>query len=438
MRASFRSSRLVLPISLVFLVALALSPLAAAQGYITWTRQFGSTKVDAAFGLAVSGSDAFVVGRAGDKILPDGAHIGGQDAFLRKYWANGSFDWTEQFGTFQNDYAYGVAVGSSAVYVGGGTEGAMAAANAGYNDAFLTKRDITNGDGLWTVQFGTQYDDIAFGVAWDASGVYVVGEWRGLFLPDQTVQPDAFLRKYDGNGNLLWNRIFGTSAGEEARAVAVDSSGVYVFGYTGGALGGPSSGGADVFVRKHDTNGNHMWTRQFGSSGNDFGYSGAVDASGVYVAGSTFGTLPNQTSAGGEDAFVRKYDLDGNELWTRQFGTPSIDRARGVAADVEDPVVAGVTFGTLPGQSNSGESDAFVRRYDADGNEMWTVQYGTSEMDRLWAVTSAVMYVAGETAGTFPGEQNEGQHDAFLSLVGEEMPCDPSWPWCPNGPSTGP
>src|SRR5205823_600611 len=65
-----------------------------------------------------------------------------------------------------------------------------------------------------------------------------------------------------------------------------------------------------------DAGGAELWTRQFGTAVNDFPGGLAADASGVYVAGSTHGTLPGQTSAGDEDAFVRKYDAAGTELWT--------------------------------------------------------------------------------------------------------------------------
>ncbi|HLF85583.1 MAG TPA: hypothetical protein VI584_00715, partial [Nitrospiria bacterium] len=57
-----------------------------------------------------------------------------------------------------------------------------------------------------------------------------------------------------------------------------------------------------------------QWTRQFGDSVSTHASGVSVDASGVYVAGDTQGTLPGQTSSGGiDDTFVRKYDLDGNE-----------------------------------------------------------------------------------------------------------------------------
>jgi hypothetical protein len=68
-----------------------------------------------------------------------------------------------------------------------------------------------------------------------------------------------------------------------------------------------------------------VWINQFGTSLVEFATGVAADSSGVYVAGSTAGALPGQSSAGGRDAYLRKYDFSGAELWTRLFGTPSFD-----------------------------------------------------------------------------------------------------------------
>ena len=102
------------------------------------------------------------------------------------------------------------------------------------------------------------------------------------------------------------------------------------------------------------------WTRQFGTSSFDVAYAVAVDGSGVYVAGRTDGTLPGEMSAGGDDAFLRKYGAEGTEAWTRQFGTSADDSARGVAVDGTGVIIAGSTPGTLPGQASAGGNDAFV------------------------------------------------------------------------------
>ena len=54
----------------------------------------------------------------------------------------------------------------------------------------------------------------------------------------------------------------------------------------------------------------------------------------VYVVGRTYGALPTQTKTSLlEDAFIRKYDASGSELWTRQFGGDSYHGASGVAVE---------------------------------------------------------------------------------------------------------
>src|SRR5262245_3358394 len=59
------------------------------------------------------------------------------------------------------------------------------------------------------------------------------------------------------------------------------------------------------------------WGRQFGTANLDGVGGVAVAPDRVYVVGNTYGTL-GAASAGGQDAYLRKYDLDGNALWTRQ------------------------------------------------------------------------------------------------------------------------
>lgn len=114
-----------------------------------------------------------------------------------------------------------------------------------------------------------------------------------------------------------------------------------------------------------------VWTRQFGSGGDDYAQGVDVDGAGnVYVVGWTTGALPGQASAGGFDPFLRKYDPAGQELWTRQFGSFDDDDAYGVAVDREGNVfVAGSIFGALPGQASAGQLDAFVDKFGSAGED---------------------------------------------------------------------
>ncbi|MFL6487865.1 MAG: SBBP repeat-containing protein [Nitrososphaera sp.] len=66
-------------------------------------------------------------------------------------------------------------------------------------------------------------------------------------------------------------------------------------------------------------------------------------------------------------AFIRKYNSDGNEKCTRQFGTSGIDAASGVSADSSGGVyVAGETDGIFPGQTSEEETDAFLAKFAID------------------------------------------------------------------------
>src|SRR5262249_30765830 len=123
-----------------------------------------------------------------------------------------------------------------------------------------------------------------------------------------------------------------------------------------------SAGGQDAYVRKLDPHGTIVWTRQFGTSSDDQAGSVAVDGTGnVYVGRTTYETLAG-TNAKKDDAFLRKLDASGATLWTRQFGSAGSESVSAVAVDGSGNVhVAGTTYPT--GQSSG---DALVRKFDAN------------------------------------------------------------------------
>lgn len=403
-------------------LAVLLVGLQAGAQEFRWIRQFGTTGNDQARGVWADPSGIYVVGFV-DGALPGQSSSGGTDAFLRKYDSNGGEVWTRQFGTAGFDGIAKVSADASGVYVVGATGGALPGqSHAGAIDAFVRKYD-TNGNELWTRQFGTASNDVTNSVSVDASGVYVGGLTGGT-LPGQVSagDADAFIRKYDANGNELWTLQFGTPGIDQITesGVFADTTGVYVAGETTGALPGQlNAGGGDVFVRKYDAFGKEQWTRQFGGSDFDLVRGIVVEARSIFVGGFTLGALPGQSSAGSRDAFVRKYDLDGIEQWTRQFGTPSLDQAHAISAQSGAVYLFGKTDGTFPGQTSAGSTDAFVRKYNINGNEVWTRQFGSTSVDLAWsgAVDSLGVYVAGETLGALEGQTSAGGADAFVALL---------------------
>ena len=224
----------------------------------------------------------------------------------------------------------------------------------------------------WLSQFGSADHDASTSAAVDASGAVVVVGWTSGALTDTGVNgpKDAFVRKYTPTGTVSWTSQFGTPGSDTAMGVAVGPDGAV---YVVGQLAGTTQPGATpfyAFVRKYAADGTEAWTQQFGAEGpsaTTTASSVAVDSSGAaYVAGWVFGALPGQTAGGQDDAFVRKYDTNGVEVWTRQAGGPGHDLATTVAVDAAGDI-------HVAGQREETSNDVgitVVRKYSPAGVEL--------------------------------------------------------------------
>jgi sugar lactone lactonase YvrE len=134
---------------------------------------------------------------------------------------------------------------------------------------------------------------------------------------------------------------------------------------------------------KYNSSGTKQWTKQLGSSSDDYANDVVTDSSGnAYVTGTTYGGLDGNTSAGNSDLFAVKYNSSGTKQWTKQLGTSSTDTANGVATDSSGNVyVAGGTYGGLDGNTSAGVNDLFIVKYNSSGIKQWTNQLGSSSRD---------------------------------------------------------
>jgi hypothetical protein len=247
-----------------------------------------------------------------------------------------------------------------------------------------------------------------------------VGGWTDALLPNGTPAGhyDAWIAGYDSAGNQAWKRQLGTVYDDFLYAAASDGTGgVYLSGATPGNLGGPNSGAWDVWLAHYDGAGNQLWKRQFGTSTQDYAYAAAPDGSGgVYIGGYTQGSLGGQ-GAGGLDGWLARYDSSGARLWIIQVGTSAGDIISAAASDGQGGVfVSGVTGGSLGGQ-NAGSGDVWLAHYDSTGNATWTRQFGTSMDESPNAAapcTTGGVYISGTTQGSLGGP-NSGGADAWLA-----------------------
>ena len=240
----------------------------------------------------------------------------------------------------------------------------------------------------WTSLFGTQSFEAGQAVHLDRDGSALVA--GNTYVVDQESNQrsfDYFLVKYLADGTQSWFGRFGGEDNDLAYGISTGSlNEIYVTGVTASPElhGQFNSGYKDFFLSKYSSDGDHLWTRLGGSSGEEIGYATTTSPDGyIYVVGSTTSDGADQLNYGGKDIFVAKYSSGGDLIWHHLYGTDQDDVALDVVAGPNsDLFVAGFTDKDLNSERNLGESDGFVARLDSDGQVQWVRTIGSRGDDR--------------------------------------------------------
>jgi hypothetical protein len=418
--------------------------LALADGpTLQWKSFFGTPGHDFAEAVDVDDAgNAYLAGSTFGALA--GANTGQQDVYVSKFSASPSTGWLRQFGSTGNspfDEGRGVAADDlGGVFVAGGTLGNLEGTNQGDNDAFLRKYDA-GGHSLWTRQFGTSSSDRANGVASDSFGnAYVVGQTDGSLGEPNLGSRDAFVRKYDGNGTLSWSRQVGSSLFDVGLGITADYlDNVYIAGFTVAGGGSLPTGDQNALIGKLDSAGNLLWLRSLGTSSRDLAQGAATDNLGnVYIAGTTDGQL-GAMSGGSSDAFLAKYDDGGNLVWIKQWGGALREDGLAVATDsLGRAYLAGRIL--TPSTGPVTRSDAFIVRFDSSGSTEWEFMYDASIYEEFWSLAvdgAGNIYAAGSEA------QAVGTYNAILlklaqvpELASHELMLIAMWTLILRRPST--
>ena len=158
------------------------------------------------------------------------------------------------------------------------------------------------------------------------------------------------------------------------------------------------------------------WAKTFGGSDDDVAYAVQQTSDGGYVlAGYTGGYF----GGGNTDMYLVKTDANGNQQWTQTFGGSTGDKAEAVEQTSDGGyVLAGwtINFGT--------GYDMYLVKTNANGNRQWDQTYGGSSNDVATAMqqTSDGGYIlAGITYYTHP------THDGDMYLVKTDASGNEQW-----------
>jgi hypothetical protein len=337
-------------------------------GVLKWATYIGGNGVDYGYGIACNqNGDVYITGHT-----TSSSGIAGSDAFQIKlngiydgfivcYDSTGNKKWGSYIGGSGSDYAYALCIDDlSNIYISGqtsssdsiATSGSYQSSYSGMNDGFIIKLDM-NGNNVWGTYFGGADADYLKALSWHPNGyiclagqtssssgiTYGIGN-QSIYSGDQ----DAFLCVFNLDGIISWSTYYGGYYPESAANICVDNNGViYISGSTYSSNGISTSNAyqanytlnGDVFLASFDILGNINWATYFGGNEFETGYSLSVNKAGeIYMTGYTASTTSiattgslQETNYGFNDAFISKFETNGNLISATYFGGPDQEYA---------------------------------------------------------------------------------------------------------------
>ncbi|MDI1355597.1 MAG: T9SS type A sorting domain-containing protein [bacterium] len=359
------------------------------------------------------------------------------------------------------------------VYGGGGSASSL-------GDIMLAKFNAS-GLRIWSTYAGGAGDEATWTMTNDfQNNIYITGQTTSLsttgIASPSSHQPalaggtDAFLMKFDPSGVRLWGTYYGGNGNDGAGGCTTDALGnVYMGGIStstasistpgshqpsyGGSTTSGAVGPGDAFLVKFNSSGVRQWGTYYGGTGNEVIYSCATDPSGnIYFSGTSTsingttiaspGSHQPNFGAGGSDAMLVKFNSAGIRQWGTYYGTLVIEYGAGISIDKLNGYIyfsgetafngtsAGTTIATPCAYQytyGGGSQDAFLTKFDFQGQRIWGTYYGGNGLEDWTSVAVdglGAVYMVGETstatgtvmssAGAHQTAYGGGSYDGFI------------------------
>ena len=343
--------------------------------------------------------------------------------------------------------------------------------SVGFADNYIAKYTST-GTLIWATSFGSTGIDIPHSVVTDNNNnIILTGYFSNTcdFDPSASVAVrtsnggrDAYIAKYDANGNFQWVVTYGADSLDDAFNLDVDTNGnVYWTGVIEGTVIVSTTTFTtqveDVVFGKISSAGQILWVKQVGGSGIDEGSGIIVDNNGDIIHTGYFQNtvdfdpnagVSNLTSSGSFDTYFGKYDTSGNLIWMKKIGGPGVDIGApgGITIDNLNNIYiagnAGVNCDYDPNAGTvthimNGTTDWFVTKYDNNGNHILSFTVGGAGQDQAHRLTTdnqQNFYVTGwfrtsvnfnpnGTTMTLTGNCTGGGHDGYIAKYNSNGIC---------------
>ncbi|MEM9679294.1 MAG: hypothetical protein AAF901_03140 [Bacteroidota bacterium] len=351
-----------------------------AEDELQWQKTFGGTDDDRGSEIIQTLDGGFIV--LGFSSSNDGDvtnNAGLQDFWLLKLDASGNMVWEKSFGYQGADSGISVIQTADQGYLvtgildvtasGGEGETSRSTNRHAGGDYWVLKLN-TSGDIEWSRYFGGNFTDTPEGIVQTAEGDYIIAggsDSADTDISNNLGTYDFWIIKISSIGDLIWEKSFGGSQIDEARAIVTTNDGNFIVaGDTRSNTIDVSSnnGAADLWIIKISTDGDLIWENTIGGTNFDVARSITPSQSGGFIlAGSSRSSDIDVTENKGQnDAWVVKVNDEGNLQWQTTIGGSNIDFAYGVAELNDSSIVAVGDTTSNDGDiaENKGFTDALI------------------------------------------------------------------------------
>ncbi len=336
-------------------------------------------------GLAFGGQDndigiALCKTPAGGYLLAGSARsfgAGSEDFLLVSMGSFGNVHWSKTYGYEHYDIPRSVLALDNGFLVTGMTRDYGTPST----DICLMKVKLS-GDVIFRKYYGTASEDAGHKVIPSVDGGFLILGYSRGYEP----RGDFLLIKTDSLGNELWRQNYGTDMDDVAWGLYQKPDGnILIFGSIGTYFYSIHynfhNHDADMVLIETDENGNELWRKTYGEDGHDFGYDikPAPDG-GFYLFGST-----QSFGADSFDMLLIKVDESGEEEWHRLYGGNEYEYGLSMDVNAANELYL---FGTTKTFGYNGSADFYLVKTDAWGNIIWQTTVGGNEADFGNAVTA--------------------------------------------------
>jgi gliding motility-associated-like protein len=304
------------------------------DGQIVWQKTYGGDGDDIAYSISeIENTNQYIIGghsnSSKNSIKSENAIAGSTDYWVIKIDNKGEILWEKTYGgEGADDYPLANQITKNqTVLIGGGSvskpSGSKTADFKGVKDFWLLNIDYNTGALIWDKSYGGNNEDVLVEVkaSLDGNSFFVGGQTRSAKdgkdkLSESYGNLDYFLVKIDDKGNKIWDKTYGGSGLDVMYSLNLNATGYFTIGGvsasdSSGVKTKNSKGGNDFWLLYLDTEGNIVWDKSIGGSGDDALTSiiPAVDNDGYILCGHSASNMSGdktEDSKGLNDFWIAK------------------------------------------------------------------------------------------------------------------------------------